>query len=150
MDLSLRQIRAYLAVARTLSFTRAAAETNLSQPALTVQIRTLEQQFGIKLFDRNSRSVQLTRLGRELVPVFQRILRDFDETVTGVRDIARHGGGPVRLGALPSFAAGILPDVIVRFRARFPRAVLTIKDAIASRVIDLVLSEDVDLGVVGG
>ena len=117
MDLSLRQVRAYLAVARTLSFTRAAAETNLSQPALTVQIRTLEQQLGIKLFDRSSRSVALTRLGRELVPVFQRILREFDETVMGVRDIARHGGGSVRLGALPSFAAGILPDVIVRFRS---------------------------------
>ena len=150
MDLSLRQIRAYLAVARTLSFTRAAAETNLSQPALTVQIRTLEEQLGIKLFDRNSRSVELTRLGRELVPVFQRILREFDETVTGVRDIARQGGGSVRLGALPSFAAGILPDIIVRFRARFPRVALTIKDAIASRVMDLVLSEEVDLGVVGG
>jgi DNA-binding transcriptional LysR family regulator len=150
MDLSLRQIRAYLAVARTLSFTRAAAETNLSQPALTVQIRSLEEQLGIKLFDRNSRSVELTRLGRELVPVFQRLLREFDETVTGVHDIARHGVGSVRLGALPSFAAGILPDVIVRFRARFPRVALTIKDAIASRVMDLVLSEDVDLGVVGG
>ncbi|WFU38113.1 LysR family transcriptional regulator [Bradyrhizobium sp. CB82] len=150
MDLSLRQIRAYLAVARTLSFTRAAAETNLSQPALTVQIRSLEQQLGIKLFDRNSRSVELTRLGRELVPVFERLLREFDETVTGVRDIARHGVGSVRLGALPSFAAGILPDVIVRFRARFPRVALTIKDAIASRVMDLVVSEDVDLGVVGG
>ena len=150
MDLSLRQIRAYLAVARTLSFTRAAAETNLSQPALSVQIGSLEQQLGIKLFDRNSRSVELTRLGRELVPVFQRILREFDETVTGIRDIARHGGGSVRLGALPSFAAGILPDIIVRFRARFPRVALTVKDAIASRVMDLVLSEEVDLGVVGG
>ena len=150
MDISLRQIRAYLAVARTLSFTRAAAETNLSQPALTVQIRSLEEQLGIRLFDRNSRSVELTRLGRELVPVFQRLLREFDDTVTGVRDIARHGGGSVRLGALPSFAAGILPDIIVRFRDRFPRVALTIKDAIASRVMEFVLSEEVDLGVVGG
>ncbi|MBV8699902.1 MAG: LysR family transcriptional regulator [Bradyrhizobium sp.] len=64
MDVSLRQIRARLNVARTLSFTRAAAETNLSQPAVTVQIRTLEQQFGIKPFDRSSRSVALIRLGR--------------------------------------------------------------------------------------
>ena len=150
MDISLRQIRAYLAVARTLSFTRAAAETNLSQPALTVQIRSLEEQLGIRLFDRNSRSVELTRLGRELVPVFQRLLREFDDTVTGVRDIARHGGGSVRLGALPSFAAGLLPDIIVRFRDRFPRVALTIKDAIASRVMEFVLSEEVDLGVVGG
>ena len=150
MDISLRQIRAYLAVARTLSFTRAAAETNLSQPALTVQIRSPEEQLGIRLFDRNSRSVELTRLGRELLPVFQRLLREFDDTVTGVRDIARHGGGSVRLGALPSFAAGILPDIIVRFRDRFPRVALTIKDAIASRVMEFVLSEEVDLGVVGG
>src|SRR5947209_15752633 len=117
MDVSLRQMRAFLAVARTLSFTRAATEANLSQPALTVQIRTLEEQLGVKLFDRSSRSVELTRLGRELVPTFQRLLREFDETVTGVRDIARHGRGSVRLAALPSIAAGILPDVIVRFRS---------------------------------
>src|SRR5689334_25263727 len=69
----------------------------------------LEELLGIKLFDRSSRSVALTRLGRELVPAFQRILREFDETVAGVRDIARHDAGSVRLGVLPSFAAGILP-----------------------------------------
>jgi DNA-binding transcriptional LysR family regulator len=70
--------------------------------------------------------------------------------VAEIRDVAQHGGGSVRLGVLPSFAAGILPGIIVRFRARHPRVVLTVKDAIASRVMDLVRDEEVDLGVVGG
>lgn len=150
MDISLRQLRAYLAVARTLSFTRAAAETHQSQPALTLQIGALEDRLGVKLFDRNSRTVELTRLGRELLPAFQRIVRELDETVTGAREVAGMGAGKVRLAVLPSFAASRLPEIIVRFRAAFPRVELTVKDAISSQVAELVHSGAADFGVLGG
>jgi DNA-binding transcriptional LysR family regulator len=150
MDISLRQIRAYLTVARSRSFTRAAAETNLSQPALSMQIRSLEARLGIKLFDRSSRLVELTRLGRELAPVFQRIVRDLDETVSDIRDFARVGRGSVRIGALPSFAAGRLPEIIASFRKQIPDAEVIVKDAISSHVAEMVLSEVVELGVIGG
>src|SRR3954464_14685732 len=74
MDLSLRQIRAFVSVAHLKSFTRAAALLHLSQPALTVQIRRLEEALGVKLLDRNSRTVELTRVGRALAAVLQRLL----------------------------------------------------------------------------
>ncbi len=75
MDLSLRQVRAFVSVVQAGSFTRAAALLNLSQPALTVQLRRLEEALDARLLDRTSRRVAPTRLGRELLPVFQRVLR---------------------------------------------------------------------------
>jgi DNA-binding transcriptional LysR family regulator len=102
--LDLKQIEYFVRVAELGSFTRAASLLNLSQPALTVQIRNLEEALGVRLFDRNTRTVSLTRMGRELVPALQRIVRDLDAVVAEARDLAAQRHGIVRLAALPSFA----------------------------------------------
>src|SRR3954454_10146949 len=109
MDLNMRQVRAFVSVAHFKSFTRAATLLYISQPALTVQIRKLEEALGIRLLDRNSRTVEITRIGRELLPVFQRILREIDSVILDVRELANQRHGVVRVAALPSFAAGLLP-----------------------------------------
>ena len=75
MNISLRQVRSFVVVASTGSFTRAAPLLHISQPALTVQIRELESALGLKLFDRNTRQLDLTPLGRELLPTFEPYLR---------------------------------------------------------------------------
>src|SRR3954468_3591102 len=150
MDLSLRQIRAFVSVAHLKSFTRAASLLHLSQPALTVQIRRLEDALAVRLLDRNSRTVELTRVGRELAPVFQRLLRELDTVVIDTRDLAAKRYGVVRMAALPSVAAGLLPDAIVAFREANPRVTFVLKDVITKRVLSLVRSEEVDLGVFGG
>jgi DNA-binding transcriptional LysR family regulator len=150
MDLSLRQIRAFVSVAHLKSFTRAASLLHLSQPALTVQIRRLEDALAVRLLDRNSRTVELTRVGRELAPVFQRLLRELDTVVIDTRDLAAKRYGIVRIAALPSVAAGLLPDVIAAFREANPRVTFVLKDVITKRVLSLVRSEEVDLGVLGG
>src|SRR5829696_5985480 len=149
MDLSLRQLRAFVSVAHLKSFTRAASVLHLSQPALTVQIRRLEEALAVRLLDRNTRAVELTRVGRDLVPVFQRLLRELDTVVIDTRDLAAKRYGVVRVAALPS-AAGIVPDVIAAFRETNPRVTFVLKDVIASRVLHLVRTEEVDLGVTGG
>src|SRR5580698_8400096 len=77
MDVSLRQVRSFLAVARVKSFTGAASLLNVTQPALTMQIRRLEEALGVTLFDRDTRSVELTRVARDLIPAFERTLQDF-------------------------------------------------------------------------
>lgn len=150
MDLNLRQVRAFVRVAQARSFTRAAALLHLSQPALTVQIRRLEEALGVRLLDRNTRAVDLTRIGRELAPAFQRILRELDAIVADTRDLAARRHGVARLAALPSLAAGLLPEVILAVRALNPRVTFVIRDVVAGRVIDLVRAEEVDLGLVGG
>jgi LysR family transcriptional regulator, carnitine catabolism transcriptional activator len=120
MNVELRQLRAFIVVARFGSFTRAAELLNLSQPALTVQIRQLEQALGLKLFDRNTRTVELTRMGRDLLPVLTRLLGEVDQVVSSTREMATVKYGIVRVAALPSVAATLLPPLIARFRQRYP------------------------------
>jgi DNA-binding transcriptional LysR family regulator len=150
MDVSLRQVRAFVAVAGLGSFTRAAARLHVSQPALTVQVRKLEEALDVRLFDRNSRTVALTAMGRELLPVLQRTVEDIDGVLFNARGISAGKRGTVRIAALPSFAASLLPAVILRARRHNPALTFVVKDAIASRVIELVRNEDVDLGLTGG
>src|SRR5690242_21485013 len=105
----LRHIRAFLAVARLGSFTRAAAELNVSQPALTVQIRQLEESLGVRLFDRNKRQVVLTQAGRNLLAPLKRVFTDLEAVMDASHDLAGLRRGSVAVATLPSVAAGILP-----------------------------------------
>lgn len=150
MNIDIRQMRAFLAVAATGSFTRAADQLALSQPTLTVQIRNLEQALALRVFDRNTRSVALTRAGRELLPVLDRLVRELDSVVSESRAQASLGRGVVRLAVLPSIASGILPEVIARFRRTHPDILFVIRDAIAATVNAATRSEEVDLGITGG
>src|SRR6266568_7819635 len=150
MDLNMRQVRAFVSVAHLKSFTRAAALLHVSQPALTVQIRKLEESLGIRLLDRNSRTVDVTRVGRELLPVFQRVLHELDSVIMDTKALATQQHGVVRIAALPSFAAGLLPAIISRFRRSNPRMSFVVRDVIASRVNASVRSEEVDIGITGG
>jgi len=150
MNIDVRQIRAFLAVARHESFTRAARALNLSQPALTVQIRNLEEGLGLRLLDRDTRTVGLTRMGRELLPALQRVIGDLDAVQTEARDLASGRHGVVRLAALPSQASGFLPEVIARFRQANPGISFAIHDTVASGIVRQVREEIVDLGLTGG
>lgn len=150
MDLSLRDIRAFIAVAQTGSFTRAATRLHLSQPALTVQIRRLEETLGTRLFDRNSRTVALTPVGRDLLPLLQKSLHDMEHVLADARALSGGASGTVRIACLPSFAASVLPDLIHDFRAELPDVSFQIRDVVASVVDALVRNEDVDIGLTGG
>jgi DNA-binding transcriptional LysR family regulator len=150
MDLNLRDIRAFIAVAQTGSFTRAAMRLHLSQPALTVQIRRLEEIVGARLFDRNSRSVALTALGRELLPLMQKSLYDMERVLHDARALSDCARGRVRVAALPSFASSVLPDCIRSLSQAMPKISFEIRDVVASVVNQLVRNEDADLGVTGG
>jgi DNA-binding transcriptional LysR family regulator len=150
MDVNLRQMRSFIAVAKLGSFTRAAEFLHVSQPTLTVQIKRLEEALQLRLFDRNPRSVNLTRMGRDLVPAFERTLQDLDSVLLDLKNVSSARLGVVRIAALPSFAASILPDEIRAFRKQNPGASFTVKDVIANALLGLVRSEDVDLGLTGG
>lgn len=150
MDLNLRHVRAFLAVADLASFTRAAEKLHLSQPALTVQIRKLEQALDTRLLDRSSREVALTHAGRDLLPALQRALEDVDAIRANARQLNAGKRGVVRIAALPSLAAGLLPNAILDCRRDNPELRFVVKDAIATQVSELVLREEVDLGLTGG
>ena len=88
--------------------------------------------------------------GRELLPVFQRVLHELNSVIMDTRSLATQQHGVVRIAALPSFAAGLLPAIISRFRRSNPRMTFVVRDVIASRVNASVRSEEVDIGITGG
>ncbi|CAN7622325.1 LysR family transcriptional regulator [Bosea sp. LjRoot9] len=150
MDFSIRQIRAFVAVARLGSFTRAAALLHVAQPTLTVQIRKLEEALAVRLFDRTSRSVALTQSGRDMLPVLGRLVQDLDGLLGEVRNQGTGYQGLVRIAALPTAAAALLPKAIKSFRAVHAGADFRIRDVIARRVLALVEAEEADIGITGG
>src|SRR5690348_15305386 len=88
MNISLRQIRAFLAVAELGSFTEAGERLGLSQPALSLLVRQLETQLNLRLFDRTSRRTTLTSGGREFEQSVVKVVTDLDSAVAGARDLA--------------------------------------------------------------
>jgi DNA-binding transcriptional LysR family regulator len=147
---SIAQMRSFVAIAKEGSFTRAARSIHLSQPALTVQIRQLEEALQVKLLDRNTRSVQLTRVGEELAPVFERLLHELDTVVGAAKEIASKRFGIVRIACLPSLAATALPIAIGKFRARYPGVEFMVKDAVGAKIVSMVRSGTVDFGITAG
>lgn len=150
MDLNLREIRAFIAVAQTGSFTGAAARLHLSQPALTVQIKRLEETIGARLFDRNSRKVALTPTGHELLPSLQKTLHDMEHVLIDARAHGQGSSGVVRIACLPTFAASVLPELVQQVRKAVPKARFEVRDVVASTVNALVRNQEVDIGLTGG
>jgi LysR family transcriptional regulator, carnitine catabolism transcriptional activator len=143
----LRHIRAFLAAARIGNFTRAAAGLHISQSAFTVQIRQLEDALGVTLFDRSKRRVALTAAGRDVLVPLERVLVDAEAVVVQTRQLTGLRRGIVRIAALPSLAAELLPLTIHEFRQRYPGIMVEIRDVVAESVVESVRREDVDFGV---
>ena len=149
MDISLRQVRSFLVVVGAGSFTRAARLLHISQPALTVQIRGLETALGIRLFDRNTRQLDLTPLGQELMPTFERLVRDFDSVTESARQLAAGVTGVVHVAALPSISSNLMPAAIAALRKEHPGIVVRLRDAVAQRVLAMVRNDEADFGIGG-
>jgi len=147
MNLSTRQLRAFLALAEQRSFTRAAVLTHLSQPAFSALIRSLEDALGLRLFDRSTRHVELTTEGREFEASARRVLAEFDGAVAGANDYAARRRGRVSIALLPSLAAGWLPAVLAEFRAAYPDIELEVTDVLSEACIEAVRSGKADLAI---
>ena len=147
MNLSSRQLRAFVALADEKHFTRAAQRCHLTQPAFSALIRSLEDSAGLRLFDRSTRHVELTAEGRVLDASARRLLADMDLAMGDLRDLADRRRGRVTLAALPSLAAGWLPTLLARFKQAHPGIVLDLRDALLDPCLDMVQNGVVDFAV---
>ena len=147
MNISLRQLRAFATIGQLGSFTRAADALHATQPALSAQLNELEGALGVRLFDRSTRSVTITQAGRELLPVVTKILDDVRLVQTHARDVAQKNIGRVVIAALPSVSSTLLPQAVVRFRARYPGVAITLRDALAERIARMIRDDEVDFGL---
>jgi LysR family transcriptional regulator, cyn operon transcriptional activator len=142
-----RPLRYLKAVADHGSFTRAAAALHVSQPALSQQIRELEQRMGVHLLDRGGRTVRPTDVGEAYLRHVRRALDELEVGGRAIRDVQDLSSGALRLGFTPSFAIYLLGPLIRRYRDRFPGIVLTITE-MAQEEIELALGTDaLDVGL---
>ncbi len=147
INATLRHLRCFTAVAREGSFTQAAKRMFLTQSSLTAAIKQLEQAVGLKLFDRTTRRVTLTREGASFVPVAERLLQEFDAAVADVRAVAERQRGHVSIAAAPSVVALILAPAIARFSAAYPNISVAVRDGGAELVQRRVLASEADFGI---
>ncbi len=146
MDLD--ALRSFCHVARERSFSRAAKLLHVSQPAMSVRIKTLESELGERLFDRARQGVALTEAGSVLFESAEKIFRDVEGALARLRELRETGSGRVRLGCSDTASLYLLPPVLKRFRKRYAAAEVTIRNAHTSEILDLLVRGELDFGIV--
>lgn len=146
-NLSFRHLRAFVCVTRHGSFSRAAEELAISQPALTLTIRQFEDMVGVQLFTRTTRSVTPTPCGREFLPTVEKYLDDFEQSIMQIRARARQQENQVNIALLPSIAIRLLPNAIQEFGKLNPDIRLRLHDDNGRGVQAQVLSGEADFGL---
>jgi LysR family carnitine catabolism transcriptional activator len=141
-----RQLEAFVAVAQTLSFARACERLHMSQPALSLAIRSLEDSLGGRLLSRTTRQVRLTPEGAALLPQALQLLADWDNIRERSRQHFTLQRGHVTIAAMPSFAGNVLPQILQEFRGHFPNIEVTVHDVIHEDVVRMVSTGRVELG----
>ncbi|MCO5164103.1 MAG: LysR substrate-binding domain-containing protein [Mesorhizobium sp.] len=145
--MELRQLRYFCAVAEDEHFGRAAKRLHIAQPALSRQVRQLELEFGIDLFDRLPRGVRLTAAGRQFLDDAQRVLSDFQNLTERAKAAGKGETGRLRLGVAESASSrGRMVDAIIRFRAANPNVVVDIQHMTSLPQIDAIASRQIDAG----
>jgi len=145
--INLRHLRAFVAVAREHSFTRAAEALFLSQSALTITVRQLEAHLGVPLFHRTTRHVGLTADGEAFLPAAERVIADFEAAIGNVRQLAAQRRGRVAIAVLPSLATRLMPPIVAGFHAANPDIRLMLRDDNGRGVQRQLLDHEVDFAV---
>jgi len=140
-------LTAFAEVAELRSFRAAAERLNRSQSALSMQIRDLEEQLGVVLFHRSTRSVAVTAEGECLLEYVKRAVRELDNGLSHIKVLSKQQRGRVRVACVPSVAGTRLPKVISRFQQDYPSVQIEVFELLAKRVHEAVLKKVADLGI---
>lgn len=147
MNITLKHVRSFIEVARASSFTHASEILGLSQPALTMSIRQLEDGLDTPLFERTTRRVRLTPEGISFLPTAERLLNEFDSAISHIREEAKNTRSRISLAILPSVASLILPRVLRQFVDAEPDVTVHLRDMNSSEVQRRVRAGEVDIGI---
>jgi DNA-binding transcriptional LysR family regulator len=147
MNISMRDLRAFIAVAEQKNFTRAAEQCHLSQSAFSALIQNLESELGVKLFARSTRRVELTAEGKVFADSANRLLAEFSLVQSEMKDHVEMRKGRVSVAALPSLAAGWLPVVLKEFRENYPGVSTELADTLSDECLELVRAGRADFAL---
>ena len=145
-----RRLKVFHTVARLLSFTKAAEALHMTQPAVTFQIRQLEDQFNTRLFDRTHNKVSLTEAGKQVYMYADRILKLYDDMSHSITEMTGDVSGGVSLGASTTIAEYMLPLLIGEFKVKCPEVNISLKESNSEDIIAMVENNVVDLAIVEG
>lgn len=148
-NITIRQLRAFLAVAEQGSFVQAADVVLLSQPALSQSIRQLEDQIGSALFMRTTRKVSLTPLGEAFLEDVRTLLKQFDTMLADVSDLVNYRRGKVTIACLPSIASRLMPRVMKVNESAHPGIRVTIRDMNMRNITSALIAGTADIGFGG-
>ena len=145
-----RRLRVFHTVAELKSFTRAGQRLHMTQPAVTSQIRQLEEHFNTRLFDREHSRIELTAAGRQVEEYAGRILALYSEMNGSLRELTDDMTGTLMLGASMTIAEYGLPRLLVRFKQRFPEVDVRLLMSNTGGIVQMVVENRIDLGLVEG
>lgn len=147
MNITIRQLRAFVAVAEHGQYTRAAAYVHVTQAALSMLIRDLEREIGVSVFNRHTRMVELTDAGRELLGMARRVLADIEVTVEQTRDYTAYRRGRVTVASGTVLSANLICPFMRFFYDRYPGIKLQLRDVAEQDIHHHILNDDVDMGI---
>lgn len=149
IGLNIKQLGAFLLIAQLKNFTKAAGQLEMSQPAVSFQIKSLEEELNITLFERNDKKVSLTEAGRLLFPIAMQMMRQYNKIQAGLDDLREVKAGHLRLGAVPVVGECLLPLVIGGFREQYPAVTVSLRIASSAQVAKWLKDRDVEMGIAG-
>ncbi len=143
----LRHIKYFLAVAKHQSFTQAAASLYVSQPALSQQIKQLEETLGAPLFDRSGRRVKLTHAGEVYARYAHKALQDLEEGQRAIHDVQNLSRGALRVAITPTFTTYLIGPLISAFHERYPNVTLSVQEMSQEQMEKQLLDAEFDVGI---
>lgn len=147
MNINLRQLRAFLAVAQQRHFRRAAERLHLSQPAVSRHIADLEAELGVRLFDRSTREVVPTEAGRYLESAIERVLEELEGVLDHMHSEGERRRGKIRIASVPTLSASLMPACIADCAQEYPELTIQLHDQAQTLVLDSVRGGEVDFGI---
>src|SRR4029453_10234312 len=146
-SMEVHQLRYFVAVADEGSFSRAAAKVRVAQPSLSQQIRKLEAEIGQPLFDRLPRSVVLTEAGRCFLDYARQILASMGDARRCVDELKGQVAGKVAVGAIPTIAPYVLPELVVTFQKHYPDVILEIVEDVTDGITRRIEAGELDVAL---
>jgi DNA-binding transcriptional LysR family regulator len=143
-----RRLQVFHTVARLLSFTKAAEALHMTQPAVTFQVRQLEEQFNTRLFDRTHNRISLTEAGKRVYEYAHRIFDLYSEMDNAIREMTGDVSGVLMIGASTTIAEYMLPALLGDFKKKYPDVNVQLKVSNSDGIVHMVENNVIDLGVV--
>lgn len=147
IPIELRQLKYFLAVSKELHFTKAAEKLNISQPSLSQQIRALEHELGMPLFDRIGKKISLTEAGKILLLHTKTIFREIEQTRSAIQDLNGLQHGSLTIGSLLTVVNYLLPPAILNFNKLYPNIELSVLGLRTGDIREKLLQNELDIGI---